>query len=74
MRSLGLIGLVLALLIAGVLVKKQMGSGSAVAPAVAPSPGTPAPTVRAQSEQIQQQVRQQLDAAAQARPMPDDAK
>ncbi len=74
MRSLGLIGLVLALLVVGVLVKKQMSSNLAVVPVAAPAPGTPAPNARAQSEQIQQQVRQQLDAAAQARPMPDDAR
>ncbi|MGJ7496259.1 hypothetical protein ACSFA8_14375 [Variovorax sp. RT4R15] len=71
MRSLGLIGLVLALLIVGVLVKKQMNS---VAPAAAPQSGAPAPAVRAQSQQIQQQVREQVDAAMQARPLPDDAK
>lgn len=74
MRSLGLIGLVLALLVVGVLVKKQMDRSIALAPVVAPAAHAPAPTVRAQSEQIQQQVRQQLDAAAQPRPMPDDAK
>lgn len=74
MRSLGLIGLVLALLIVGVLVKKQMSSSLAVVPVVAPAPGAPASTVRAQSEQIQQQVREQLEAATQARPMPDDVK
>ena len=72
MRSLGLIGLVLALLIVGVLVKKQMNS--VVPPVAAPQSGAPAPTVRAQSQQIQQQVREQLDAATQARPLPDDAK
>ncbi|MDM0041093.1 hypothetical protein QTH89_02930 [Variovorax sp. J22G21] len=71
MRSLGLIGLVLALLIVGVLVKKQMNS---VVPAAAPQSGAPAPTARAQSQQIQQQVREQVDAAMQARPLPDDAK
>ena len=74
MRSLGLIGLVLALLVVGVLVKKQMSGNSVVSPVVAPAPGTPPPSVRAQSEQLQQQVRQQRDAAAQARPMPDEAK
>ena len=56
MRSLGLIGLVLALLIVGVLVKKQMNS---VMPAAAPQSGAPAPTARAQSQQIQQQMREQ---------------
>lgn len=79
MRSLGMIGLVLALLVVGVLVQKQMrhgvGAVSAV-PVASPAPGAagaPVSTVRAQSEQIQQQVRQQLDAATQPRPMPVDA-
>ena len=71
MRSLGLVGLVLALLVVGVLVKKQMSS---VVPAAASQSGAPAPTARAQSQQIQQQVREQVDAAVQARPLPDDAK
>ncbi len=76
MRSLGLIGLVLALLVVGVLVKKQMAASvPMVAPAATAAPADAAvPTVRAQSQQIQQQVREQLDAAAQARPMPDEAK
>lgn len=71
MRSLGLIGLVLALLVVGLLVKKQM---TPVAPAaMAPSTVSPGANVRTQSEQIQQQVRESLDAAARARPVPDDA-
>jgi hypothetical protein len=71
MRSLGLIGLVLALVIVGVLVKKQM-SGLVPVPAQA---GVPAQNVREQSQQIQQQVRQSVEAAMQqSRPMPDDAK
>lgn len=75
MRSLGLIGLVLALLIVGVLVKKQMGSVTPVAaPVVAPQDGAVAPTVPAQSQQIQQQVRESVDAALQPRVLPDDAK
>lgn len=71
MRSLGLIGLVLALLIVGVLVRKQM---TPVVPAVATT-GTPSPgaDARTRSQQIQQQVRESMDAAMQPRPMPDDA-
>ncbi len=74
MRMVGLIGLVLALLVVGVLAKKQMSS--AVAP-VLPA-GTqattqaPAGDVRTQSRQIQEQIKQSLDAAQQRRPMPDD--
>ena len=72
MRSLGLIGLVLALLVVGVLVKKRMSGNVPVVP-MAP-PGATAPSARAQGTQIEQQVRQQLDAAAQARPIPDEAR
>lgn len=63
MRALGLIGLVLALVIVGLLVRKQMG-GVAGAPAADP---------RAQGQQIQQQFKQSLDAAMQQpRPLTDD--
>ncbi|RZL64532.1 MAG: hypothetical protein EOP81_08235 [Variovorax sp.] len=72
MRSLGLIGLVLALLVVGVLVKKQM---TVVAPATAvPAGASQGADVRTQSQQIQQQVRESVDAAMQPRPMPDDVK
>jgi hypothetical protein len=72
MRSLGLIGLVLALVIVGVLVKKQM---STLMPAAAvPQAGAPAQNVREQSQQIQEQVRRQVEAGMQPRQMPDDAK
>jgi hypothetical protein len=70
MRVFGLLGLVLALLIVGLLVKKQVG-GSA-APQLPGSAGTPAASVRDQSQQIQQQFKQSLDAALLApRKMPD---
>lgn len=77
MRALGLIGLVLALLIVGLLAKKQMGSGvSSAMPAVpgvaAPAAGEAPATVRDQAQQVRQQVKQALDAAAQARKLPDD--
>ncbi|MBT2299981.1 hypothetical protein J7E70_05840 [Variovorax paradoxus] len=63
MRVLGLIGLVLALVIVGLLVRKQMGG---VASAAAADP-------RTQSQQIQQQFKQSLDAAMQQpRPLTDD--
>ena len=78
----GLVGLLVALAIVGILAKKQLGAtrtpvpslqlpvtpGSAVAPA-------PAGTVREQSQQVQQQVKQQMEGLMQqARPMPDDSK
>ncbi|MEJ8848037.1 hypothetical protein [Variovorax rhizosphaerae] len=73
MRSLGLVGLVLALVIVGLLAKKQM---STLTPAAAPPvAGRPTPNVREQSQQIQQHVRQQVEAAMQQpRAMPDEAK
>lgn len=73
----GLIGLLLALALVAVLVKKQMGATRvAVPPAVqglpAPAEGA-ASTVRAQSQQVQQQVRQQMDALMQQpRTLPED--
>ena len=68
----GLIGLVVVLAIVGTLVKQQLASQKAVVPALQ-VPGTPAPTgnVREQSQQIQQQYKQALDAALQQpRPEP----
>ncbi len=71
MRVLGLLGLVLALLIVGLLVRKQM-SGS-IAPSPLPGNAAPAASVRDQRQQIQQQFKQSLDAAMQPpRPVPDE--
>ncbi|RSZ37180.1 MULTISPECIES: hypothetical protein [unclassified Variovorax] len=74
MRGLGLIGLVLALVIVGLLVKKQMtGMASSARPAVAaPAAGDAPVNVRDQAQQVQQQVKEALDAAAKTRQMPDD--
>ncbi|WP_077003277.1 hypothetical protein [Variovorax sp. KK3] len=71
MRVLGLLGVVLALVIVGLLVKKQLGMVAApAAPAVAP--GQPA---AAQPRQAEQQFKQALDAAMQQpRPVPDEAR
>ena len=71
----GLIGLVVVWAIVGTLVKQQLASQKALAPALPALqvPGTPAPTgnVREQSQQIQQQYKQALDAALQQpRPEP----
>lgn len=75
MRILGLVGLVLTLLIVGVALKKQL-TVIAPSPPAAGATATPGPdpgNVRMQSQQIQQQIKQQLDAAmSQPRPMPDD--
>lgn len=78
MRMFGLVGLLLALVIAGVVAKKQMASVAVPAlpsgsGAAAPASGGEAPAdVRTQARQVQQQVKDALDAAAQARKMPDD--
>lgn len=55
MRALGLIGLVLALAIVGLLARKQMGGVA----------GAPAADARTQSQQVQEQFKQSLDAAMQ---------
>ena len=77
MRVFGLLGLVLALVIVGLIAKKQLTT--AVAPAlpsvpgaVAPAPGEAPADVRTQAQQVQKQVKEALDAAAQARKLPDD--
>lgn len=77
MRVFGLLGLVLALVIVGLIAKKQLTT--AAAPALPSVPGAAAPAtgeapadVRTQSQQVQQQVKDALDAATQARKMPDE--
>ncbi len=77
LRTFGLIGLVVALAIVAVLAKRQAQAPHAATqplPAVPGAPASaPAGSVRDQSQQIQQQVRQQMDTLMQqARPMPDD--
>jgi len=73
MRVVGLIGIVLALLVVGVLAKKQLGAAvTPVVPAMPAGATAPAGDVRTQSRQIQEQIKQSLDAAQQRRPMPDD--
>ncbi|MDQ0570480.1 hypothetical protein QFZ42_002314 [Variovorax paradoxus] len=79
MRMFGLLGLVLALAIVGLIAKKQLTT--AVVPALPSVPGAASPgpaageapaDVRTQAQQVQTQVKEALDAAAQARKMPDD--
>ncbi|WHZ11655.1 MAG: hypothetical protein OJF60_002094 [Burkholderiaceae bacterium] len=81
---LGLAGLLLALLIVGLLVKKQLAATQLVVPAPTSStspvqPGaagpdtTPTPSLHGQGRQIEQQYRQALDAAMhQTRPAADE--
>ena len=69
MRALGWVGVLVALVIVGVLVKKQM-SGMA-----ANTGASGAPTTVSQPRQVQQQFQQSLDAAMQQpRPVPDEAR
>lgn len=74
----GLVGLVVTVAIVMLLVNKQLTSGTkATVEQLQKSTGVTATepaTVRQQSQQIQQQYKQALDAAMQPRPMPDDAK
>ena len=67
-----IVGLLVVLAIVGLLVKKQL-STQVVVPS---APGTPAISADAppqvQSQQAQQQVKQAVDSAMQARPMPDE--
>ena len=67
MRAFGLIGLVLALVIVGLLAKQQLSRTTA---ATVTQPATV--NAHTQAQQVRQQVKDALDAAAQARKMPDD--
>ncbi|QIL80591.1 hypothetical protein G7047_12270 [Diaphorobacter sp. HDW4A] len=64
----GLVGLLVALAIVGVLVKKQIGATKVAVPASISAPANGASTpqnVREQSQQMQEQFKQQLDSALQ---------
>ncbi|SFU47077.1 hypothetical protein SAMN05216350_10236 [Polaromonas sp. YR568] len=67
-----IVGLLVVVAIIGLLVKKQLSTPVAVPSA----PGTPAISANAppqvQSQQAQQQVKQAVDSAMQARPMPEE--
>jgi hypothetical protein len=70
MRYLGLIGLVLALLVAGVLVSRQM-KGSVVP--LPPGTAASAPMGVASARRLEEEVKRSLDEAMQkARPMPEE--
>jgi len=82
MRAMfGLVGLVVVLAIVGLLAKKQLAATRAPVPALQTPTGAAGPasvptgTVREQSQQMQQQVKQQVEGLMQqARPMPEDEK
>ena len=76
----GILSLVIALLVVGSLVKKQMATTTTPIPAIqlpsaAQGAGTQATTQREQVQQLQQQIKQTLDAQMQApRDLPADVK
>jgi hypothetical protein len=74
MRGLfGVVGLLLTLAIVGVLAKKNLSSVTTVAPPAGMASAPPGTTVQQQSQLIQQQVQQSVEATVQqARPMPED--
>ena len=82
MRAIfGVLGLVVVLGIVGWLSKTQLASPQQAMPQLAAPGGNsssvpasaPTATVRDQSQQLQQQIKQSVEAAMQqARPMPDD--
>ena len=82
--ALGIVSLLLALAVVGLLAKKQLSSTRSALPVlplppaadVVPGAGPASPpTVRAQNQQVQQQVQKTVEGLMQqARPMPDDEK
>lgn len=83
--ALGILSLLLALAIVGLLAKKQLSSVRSAVPVLQPAGGAPgvsvpsdaahdnapAPSVRAQSQQVQQQYQQAVEGLMQPRAMPD---
>ena len=82
MRAIfSIVSLLVVLALVGMLAKKQLGSVSAGAapvnfavqdPAVSVPVASPGATPQAQSLQIQQQVKQQLESLQKVRPVPDE--
>jgi len=69
--GLGLIGLLVALALVAVLARQHGAQRVALPPPAAD--GAPAPSVRAQGQQLHQQVREQVESALQApRALPED--
>ncbi|WP_435503654.1 hypothetical protein [Variovorax sp. RHLX14] len=71
----GLIGLVLALLVVGLLAKKQLGGQTVVVPGASPAgaaSSASSSSVRAQGAQVQQDFQRQLDQAMQRPKSPAD--
>lgn len=76
MRAIfSIVSLLVVLAIVGILAKKQLGSQVVTTPPAAGMPAASAGTTpQAQSQQAQQQVKQAVEGAMQARPMPTDDK
>lgn len=74
MRGLfGIVGLLLTLAIVGVLAKKNLSSVTTVAPPASLASAPAGATVQQQSQLLQQQVKQSVEAVVQQpRPMPED--
>lgn len=69
----GVVGLLLTLVIVGVLAKKNLSSVTTVAPPAGMASAPAGATVKEQSQLLQQQVQQSVEATVQqARPMPED--
>ena len=73
--AVGILSLLLALVVVGVLVKKQLSSVRSAVPVLQPAAANTAapttPTVRAQSQQVQQQYQQAVEGLMQPRAMPE---
>ena len=78
MRTFGLLGLVVALVMVGLLIRQQLAAQRPAAPALqAPAAGAaPAPTVREHGRQVQQHHQRAVENALQhpARDVPEDAR
>ena len=81
---LGVVSILIVLAVVGVLAKKQLGVTPAVPihpqnpalvdPSAALPLTSPGATAQVRSQQIQQQIKQSVEAGMQPRAMPDDAK
>lgn len=72
---LGLVGLLIVLAVVGTLARKQMTVARLPMPVPVEAGSAPAPAQgnsALQSQQIQQQFKQAVEGAMQARPVPDD--
>ena len=65
--GVGILGLMLALLVVGLLAKKQLGGVSVTVPAGAAGASAPAGTAQQQSQQLQEQVKKSVEDAMQQR-------